>query len=81
MRIKLVKINKDDHGNWKGTWYKAGDFHFVTETIAPHIGCRYRAVDVAGGIMESDCELQKGVAVWWKCFKKASFKDKLGLVT
>ncbi len=66
MKIKLVKITSDLFGDWKGTWYKSGEFYFVTEAKA----YRFRAVDVSGGIMASDCEVQKGFIAWCKCALK-----------
>ena len=70
MRIKLVKIVSDDYGTWKGTWYKSGQIHFVFETSKSYMACKYHSVDLGHGIMEDDCELQRGVVAWWKCLKK-----------
>lgn len=69
MNIKLVRI-KDSQSGYKGTWYTKGELHFVTEVNEEHISCRYRALDISGGIMESDCELQKGLIAWFKCLIK-----------
>jgi hypothetical protein len=54
MKIKLVRITKHDN-EWKGTWYKTGQKHFVVEHRADHLCEAYHAVRLCGGINEADC--------------------------
>lgn len=68
MRIEQVEITKHTDG-WKGTWYKTGQRHFVREDNDwPSVmSCRWRALDVSGGIMDHDCRVVRGPLSWLRC--------------
>ena len=68
MKTKLIEIVRDEPG-LKGTWYKTGERHFVRQQeYWPEVYvCRWRALDVCGGIRERDCREVRGPLAWLKC--------------
>lgn len=68
MKIKLVRIVSHEDG-WKGTWYKAGQTHFVTQYDGwPKVyTARWSAIDLCGGINEKDCVVLTGPVAWMRC--------------
>lgn len=72
MNVKLVEITRHDDG-WKGSWYKTGQRHFVRlQPDYPDVYvCKWRALDVCGGIHENDCREVTGIGAWLRCAWKA----------
>jgi hypothetical protein len=62
MKIQLVEVTNHDSG-WKGTWYKTGERHFVRQDPdwPKLMACKWRALDVSGGIHEADCRVEMGI--------------------
>lgn len=77
MKLLLVEITKEDNA-WKGTWYKVGQRHFVTiERRYPAVMlAKYSAIDLCGGIMETDCKVLTDWRSRVRCFFRGMWKSE-----
>lgn len=77
MRLLLVEVTRADSG-WKGTWYRTGQRHFaIVEPYWPQVcATKYRAINLAGGIMESDCKVLTDPLSRIKCFLRGLWKTE-----
>lgn len=68
MEVKQVEITADDKG-WKGTWYRKGQRHFVTDepNYPAYATCRWRSTDICGGIQGAHAVELVGFRVWVRC--------------
>lgn len=77
MKLLLVEITRADSG-WKGTWYRTGQRHFVT--IERHypavVMSKYAAINLCGGIMESDCKVLTDWRSRVRCFLRGLWKSE-----
>ena len=72
MKVQIVEVTNHD-GGWKGTWYRTGERHFVRQDPdwPKLMACKWRALDVSGGIHETDCRVVRGPIAWLRCRMRA----------
>lgn len=78
MKVKQVEITSDDNYEFKGSWYKTGERHYVTRNNDKVFVCAWHAIDLCGGINKEDAVEVTGIISFIKCLA-VWMQVKLGL--